>query len=319
MRNIMESVKLNFGSTEGADRELNLVPTDSRLWETFGGAYGNVVNDIRLLTGDEKELDDWDMALLDRREHRQGKKEDINDIESIALENLFESLAHQMTFYPAIYLAMPYLVKLLEKRIAQNDFEGTISLITDMGLLIAIDVPDSSCSDREEAEDKDQKETEDEVMDNYNLSILKLKEITKRFLEQHLEEIKENSYYKVPFLTSVLGILGNDRREAFIMFMSRWESCYMACSKCENYNEDIEFDEEDDFEKAFEGIIPAPSAAGQWDGKSLDNTYIWFSNLLSMAGADREAKLMPYYYGTYTCPGCGNRGAVMKFMENYYF
>lgn len=307
----MVNIKLNFEKTEGADRELKLVPTDSVLWETFGGAYGNVVNDIKLLIGEEKELDDWDVALLDRRQSRQGKKEDIEDIEKIALENLFESLAHQMTFYPAIYLAMPYLVKLLEKKKTENDFEGQISLITDMGLLVAMDIPDESY--------KDEVKPEGEVMDNYNLSILKLQEITKRFLEQHLEEVKKNSYYKVPFLTSVFGILNSDKKEAFIMFMSMWESCYMACGECEDYNENIEFDDAYESGEACDGITPAPSVIGQWDGKTMDNTYMWFSNLLSMAEAYREANLMSYYYGVYECRECGNKKQVMEFAKNYYF
>ena len=284
---------LDFKQTEGLNKELKLVPTNSELWEIFRGAYGNVVNDIKLLTGEETKLDDWDMALLDRRQHRQGKEEDIEDIEKIALENLFESVAHQMTFYPAIYLVMPYLVKFLEKKRAKNDFEGQISLITDMGLLVAMDIPDDTY--------RDEVKPEDEVMNNYNLSLLKLQEITKRFLEQYLKEIRENSYYKVPFLTSVFAILGSDRKEAFAMFMSMWQSCYMECGKCKDCNEIIEFDDNDEMEEAFKGIIPAPQVLGQWDGKTLDNTYVWFSNLLSMAGADREAKLMSYYYGTYEC------------------
>ena len=32
----------HFKKTEGADRELKLIPLDSELWEEYRGAYGNV-------------------------------------------------------------------------------------------------------------------------------------------------------------------------------------------------------------------------------------------------------------------------------------
>ena len=308
-----QDVTLQFGATEGADSELKLVPLDSYLWETFEGAYGNVVNDVKLLTGEEKELDDWDIALLERRQSRQGREEDASDIEKIALENLFESISHQMTFYPAIYLVMPYLVKLLEKRRAENDFDGQLSLMTDMGLLVAISNLDC---------DRDEDGIDNEILENFNLSILKLQEITKRFLEQNLDRLKQmdgDSYYKIPFLTSVLGILGNDRKASAVMFMSMWENCYMLCPECEDCNEDIEFESMDELKEASEGIVPAESVIGQWDGTSLDNTYGWFSNLLSMAGEDMHAEFMSYYYGTYECLECGKKNQVMEFMKEYYY
>ena len=308
---------LNFEKTEGADRELKLTPFDSELWEICRGAYGNVVNDVKLLTGDEKELDDWDMALLDRRQCRQGKKEDMENIEKIARENLMEGLMHQMTFYEATYLAMPYLVHILEKK-QDDDVEEQIAYITDMGFLVSTDVPDDTYRDTSGAADET-----GEVMENYHLSLLKLQEFTKRFLEKHLEEIKQmgnDTYYKEAFLTAVFAILSSDRRAAFVFSMSDWGSIYMGCQKCGDCNENIEIDEDEPLENICEaGITPAASVLGEWDGSSLDNDYLWFSNLLSMAGADRDAELTSYYYGTYKCSECGNTGLVMDFAKNYYF
>ena len=209
---------LNFEKTEGADRELKLTPFDSELWEIYAGAYGNVVNDVKLLTGDEKELDDWDMALLDRRQCRQGKMEDMENIEKIARENLMEQLLHQMTFYDAAYLAMPYLVRMLEKKQENDDVEEQIAYITDMGFLVSADVPDDTCHDTPGAADEI-----GEVMENYHLSLLKLQELTKRFLEKHLEEIKQmgnDAYYKKAFPTAVSAILSSDKKAAFVLSMS---------------------------------------------------------------------------------------------------
>lgn len=306
-----QGIVLNLGETKGADGELKLVSLDSDLWETFRGAYGNVVNDVKLITGEEKELDEHDIALLNRRQSRQGEKENASDVEKIALDNLFESIAHQMTFYPAIYIVMPYLVKLLEKRRADNDFDGQLSLISDMGLLVAIDNFDDDDGD---GIDRD-------ILESFNISILKLQEITKRFLEQNIDKIRQlktDSYYKIPFLTSVLGILGNDRKASAVMFMSMWESCFMVCPECEDCNEDIEFYSMDELKEA-EGIIPADSVIGQWDGTSLDNTYVWFTNLLLIAGEDMHAEYMSYFYGTYECRECGKKNQVIELMKEYYF
>jgi len=317
-RRILIMTVLNFEKTEGADRELKLTPFDSQLWEVCRGAYGNVVNDVKLLTGDEKELDDWDMALLDRRQHRQGKLEDMENTEKIARENLMEALMHQMTFYEATYLAMPYLVQILEKKQEEDDVEGQIAYITDMGFLVSTDVPDDTYRDTAGAADET-----GEVAENYHLSLLKLQELTKRFLEKHLEEIKQlgnESYHKVAFLTAVFAILSSDRKAAFVLSMSDWNSIYMGCKKCGDWNENIEIGDDEPIEHACEqGITPAQSVLGEWDKSSLENDYLWFSNLLSMAGADREAEMMSYYYGTYLCPECGNTGLVMDFGKNYYF
>lgn len=309
-RKNIPSITLHFGATEGADRELALVPYDSVLWDTQSGAYGNVVHDVKLLMGDATELSDWDNALLDRRACRTGQQEDPDDTMEVALENLVECVAHQMSFYPATLLVVPYLVKLLEEKCRQGDFDGQLLLITNIGMIRAT-----------EAESDGILDTNSEVVDDYKLSILKLQELTKRFLEQNIDKIRHigEQYYKEQLLVSVLAILGQDTKLSFVLSMSYGQSFYMVCPVCEDCNEDIEFSDEDELEEVCADIVPAEPVIGKWDGASLEDTYVWYSNLLVLAGADRYAELLSYYYGTYRCPECGKEGKVIDFVKNYYF
>lgn len=309
----------NFKKTEGIDKELKLVPLDSELWEAYRGAYGNVAYDVKLLTGEEKEFDDWDMALMERRQSRQGREEDMEDTEKIAMENLMEGLCHQMSFYGATYLAMPYLVQILEKKQEEDDVEGQIAFITDMGFLVGTDVPDETYRDIAESE------VAGEIMENYHLSILKLQEITKNFLEKHLDEIKQKKddfyYQKEVFFNSVFAILSSDRKAAFAFFMSNNDCLYAVCPSCGDCNEsmEVDMDNESDIEFLNSCITPAPSVLGEWDKSSFEDDYVWFSNLLAMAGVDKLLKILPYYYGTYKCSECGNERLMIDCMKNYYF
>lgn len=295
-----QEISLNFEKTEGAEDELILVPLDSELWEKFCGAYGNVSREVGILMGEPILEPQKKLRRLDMEE-----KEDYR----IAFDNLSENLAHQMSFYEATWLVIPYVVSLLEQKAADNDFEQQFYLIMEMGIWLTTDIP---YNHMESIEDK-------EILDNYNKSVRRLQEIVKDFLKLHLEEIRQkDEQEKIVFLTGVLAILG-DREAAFALASSMWDTsdptAYMWCDECEDCNEDIEFSDSDECEE----IIPAPSVLGKWDGKSLEDTYLWFSNLLAMAGADREVKLLSYYYGTYECPECGNKKQVMELVKNYYF
>lgn len=309
-RKNIPSITLHFDTAEDADRELALVPYDSVLWETLSGAYGSVVHDVKLLMGDATELSDWDNALLDRRACRTGRQEDPGNIMEIALENLAECVAHQMSFYPATLLVVPYLVKLLEEKYRQGDFGGQLLLITNIGMIRATEAENGGIPD-----------TDSEVVDDYKLSILKLQELTKRFLEQNMDRIRnfEDQSYKEQFLISVFAILGQDQKMSFVLAMSEGQSFYMVCPACGDCNEDIEISDDDELAEVCGDIVPAEPVIGKWDGASLDDTYVWYSNLLVMAGADRSAELLSYYYGTYRCPECGKEGKVMDFVKNYYF
>lgn len=290
----------DFEKEEGAKDELVLVPLDSELWEIYRGAYGNVSREVAILMGEPILEPQKKLRRLDMEE-----KEDYR----IAFDNLSENLMHQMSFYEAAWLVMPYAVSLLEQKAADHDFEQQFSLILEMGTWLTMDIPYNHMKGTEN----------NGILENYNKSVRRLQGIVKNFLKLHLEEIRQkDAQEKTVFLTGVLAILG-DREAAFVLASSMWDTsyptAYMYCYECEDCNEDIEFSDSDECEE----IIPAPSVLGKWDGTSLEDTYLWFSNLLAMAGADREVKLLSYYYGTYECPECGNKKQVMELMKNYCF
>ena len=83
---------------------MNLIDFNSPLWEIYKGAYGSVKEDIIALTS-EKQL---------------FYKKNENSDYYIAFENLFENLSHQMSFYNATYITLPYIVALLEQY--ENNF-----------------------------------------------------------------------------------------------------------------------------------------------------------------------------------------------------
>ena len=223
----------------------------------------------------------------------------------IAFDNLFENLYHQMSFYYATYLVLPYLVTLLEKDSRFESFEWKMDMISEIGICLATDIPNNH---REIL-------TDEEILSSYEASILKLQELTKQFLEQHEEEIKELDFNaRSMLITAILAIFG-EREIAFILTMSCWDSCYMLCDNCEYCEEELELSDEE----ARKQIVPAESVIGNWDGSSYEDAWLWISNVLNQLGAQEELEILSYYYGTYTCPECGNKSKVFDLMKNYNF
>ena len=93
--------------------DIKLTPYDSKLWDTYRGAYGNVCEIVQIIMGD---LAPSPNPLKLRRLDPEDK-----DNYRIVCDNLFENLTHQLSFYQATYLVMPYMVKLLEQKNAEND------------------------------------------------------------------------------------------------------------------------------------------------------------------------------------------------------
>lgn len=115
-------------------------------------------------------------------------------------------------------------------------------------------------------------------------------------------------------VTSILAIFG-EREMAFILTMSCWDSCYMLCDNCEYCEEELELSDEE----ARKQIVPTESVIGKWDGSSYEDAWLWISNVLNQLGAQEELGILSYYYGTYTCPECGNKSKVFDLMKNYNF
>ena len=138
-----------------------------------------------------------------------------------------------------------------------------------------------------------------------------LKEKTKRFINTYLSEIIESDEEtKSMFITALPAVFGNPEF-TFLMTMNYWEECSLFCSECENIVEGTEIEDEE------LDIIKAEDVSGKWDGRDFTDTYLWYSNILSVIDESYLEKLK-LYFGTYTCPECGNSEKVISFMNNYY-
>lgn len=286
--------------TEVQELRGRLKPVDfhSELWERYRGAYSDVREDVAFLFCPKELVPDTEkIRRLDREE---------KDAYEIIFDNLCENLTHQLSLYEAFYLAVPYLVLLLEKKRRQGDYEWEKKIITETGIALSTDIP--ACGGGEGAE------MPEEIRESYRLSIEILQNMTKEFLARNMTRLKaEEPGWLQYFCTGVMGILG-DREAAYQMIMGSWEQCPLCCPECDFFDEEMEADGFCD-EEQLKKIEPAESVIGKWDGKSYEDTYLWFSNLTHMLGA-ADAWKVAYYYGTYTCPECGSRGTLIEWMKN---
>lgn len=289
-------MKYLFYGKGKTNMEIKLTDLNSELWETFRGAYGNVSKEVAILMGEPMTEPQKKIRRLDTEE-----KEDYH----IVFDNLCENLSHQMSFYKATYLALPYLVTLFGKESKNESFEWKLTMLSEIGLCLATDIP----SNHEDQLD------DEEILRSYEASVLKLQELTRQFIKQYEKEIAELDFNERSMLvTALLAILG-DREATFILTMSCWDTCYMLCDCCEYCEEEAVLSDDE----AKEAIVPAETMVGKWDGSSYDDTYLWISNVLNRLGAEEELEILSYYYGTYTCPECGNQKKVIDLMKNYYF
>ena len=295
----MWKAEIEKGLQEVQELRERLKPVEfsSGLWEQYGGAYGDIREDVAFLFCPE-ELIPETMKL------RRLDPEEKSDYE-IIFDNLCENLTHQLSLYDGTYLAMPYLVLLLERRRRKQDYEWEKKIIQAAGDVLSTDIP--YCGGGDETQ------MPEEIMESYQLSVELLQEMTKEFLEQNIERLKEEDPgWLQYFCTDLLAILG-DREAAFQMLIGQWEQCPVTCPECDYYDEDMEADGFYDQEQ-LKKIEPAKSVIGKWDGKSYEDTYLWFSNLVHELGVEDEWKVS-YYYGTYTCPECGSKGILIDWMK----
>ena len=277
--------------------KLKPVEFTSELWEKYTGAYGDVREDVAFLFCPEELVPDTDkLRRLDMEEKSNYE---------IIFDNLSQNLLHQLSLYDATYLTMPYLILLLEQKRRENDFNWEMKIISLAGDMLTTDIPYYGGGN--------QAEMPEEVMESYRLSVELLKEMTKDFLDRNMDRLKEQeSDWLQYFCTDILAILG-DREAAFQILMGYWEQCPVTCPNCGYYDDDMEADGFHD-KTQLEKIKPAESVIGKWDGKSYDDTYLWFSNLAHTLKIYEEWKVA-YYYGTYTCPECGSKGILMEWMK----
>ena len=282
--------------------EPKLIEFDSELWEIFRGAYGNIKDDLKELMELDPILPEYEL-----RWYADMSGEIESDLR-IAFDNVCEQLWHQMSFYDALYLALPYLVKLYKKWQKSAGFQMQGMLLTNIGLLLATDVSYNHNAN-------DTETVPEEILESYRQSVEIIREEGKKFWYSYKEQLKQiDEESRSMFGIAMLAMLG-DREAAFILTLGSWSQCLQYCPNCENLDEDMEMDSlfrTDEKRELEQKIKPADSVIGQWDGQTFDNTYLWFSNLLYELGNYKEAEKLRYFYGIYTCPNCGKKGNVME-------
>lgn len=273
--------------------ELQPVSFRSELWDQYGGAYGDVLEDLLFLFCKEESVPQ--MEKLCRLDHAEK-----GDYE-ITFDNLHENLIHQLSLYPGMYLAVPYLVLLLELKKREEKPEWELKILALLGDILTTDIP--ACGGGEQGD------LPDEVWESYQRSVKKLPKMAKDFLGRQMDLVQKEDFYVCIDLLSILA----DREAAFEMLLGGFEQCPVECPECEYYDEAMECDGLE-AEECLEEIEPAEDVIGKWDGKDYSDTYVWFSNLIHMVDEEQSWKVR-YYYGTYTCPECGSKGTLIEWMK----
>lgn len=290
---------------------LKKIEFDSNLWEVYQGAYGPINQDLAELINLVQDVPDQEKVLYLDTEPESDYR--------IAFENTCEQLTHQMSFYPALYLAMPYLVSIYEQWKVQKEFQWQLLFLTNIGRCLATDFEHNHPIVA----------IKKELLDSYWDSIAWIKKEAEQFLWEYFEKIKKlDSLEMSMFFIGLTGILGS-HETAFVLELNCWSICYPLCVNCGYLELNIELDKymlwnPEKIEELHTVITPALSVIGQWDKKSFDNTYLWLSNLVYDCGEPVLAEKLSYYFGTFTCPKCGHcDGPVIDLIikglfEGYY-
>lgn len=271
---------------------MHLTEFSSPFWEEYQGAYGSVRREAELLMNSPETMPlQPKLRRLDRAE---------KDACRVTFDNLCESLSHQMSFYEAIYLVLPWMVKLLEQKEAEGDLVWQALILGEMGLCLATDVPWNH---------RRGEEVPGEVLDSYWESAALLGEKAKALLFQRTEDLGRLDQETLSlFCAGLLGLLG-DRRAAFALVMSYWETCYVQCGSCGYLDEDLVLSDPEQRKK----LEPAKRRFWRrWDRKTCADTYLWYGSVLRLLGAREAEEKLAFYCGTYTCPSCGARGPVLE-------
>lgn len=229
------------------------------------------------------------------------------DGEANAYDECCDEIAHQTSFWSAIYLVFPYLVEKLSGDFDQLDSGELIMKFSMLGTSLATDC------DMNRGEDK---AVDADVIENYEHSIKKFQLLIQRFLAGRAKALgRVDSMTKALFAVGVLAAFGNREDAALLMDMELDECIYLACDKCEHCNEELELASK----KALSAIKPREQAPDDWNGEDFEDTYRWFGDFLELFKIKGVAKHLPYYFGTYQCPDCGREAAVRDLMKNYRF
>lgn len=267
---------------------------NSPLWESYRGAYGNVEDYLVILMGErDKAPETFKLRRLERIPKTNYE---------LAFDNLCENLWHQMSFYQATWLALPYLARLMEGWEREKDLEWMFRGIMAAGSFLATDVyggrPD-----------------EEDIYENYRNAGLQIRAMTIDFLAGNPDYVREKEVlWRREFAIAVTAILG-EQKLAYMLFLSGFNSYYIVCPECENCDEEMEVG----YFELSERMKKAKAPSGEWDGRSLDDVRLWLPNLLNLLEDEEGEECLSYYFGTYVCPECGKKVPVLAGMEGYYF
>lgn len=269
-----------------------LTDLDSFLWESYRGAYGNVRDYLSVVIGKREEApEQCKLRRLDPVSRTNYE---------IAFDNLCETLWHQMSFYPATWLVLPYLARLMEGWEKEQDLEWLFQGILAAGGWLSTDV----FGDKPDEED---------VYRSYENAAVQIRVMTIDFLTHHTDYILDKKGRTREFAAAVTAILG-EKKLAYTLFLSQFDSCYIVCPECGNCDEEIEFGYFDPAERIEAADIPTEI----WDEKNQGNAKLWLFHIFALS-EDREGEeYLRYCFGTYICPECGRRVPVLSGMEAYY-
>jgi len=253
---------------------------EPKLWENLRSAYGNECEIIDILN-----------KLYITKDEKQWLH--------IFLEELADNaqIVHQGTFYDITVAVMPHIVFMLTNNEWSNNTRYKI--ISYIGYFI-------SCENREIIE-----KLPEDIQKNYKKSLKILETITQDIVENfdksfQIEFDEELSY----FALACFAILKDKIVANLLQFIDI--EIEFVCGSCSDGAEEF-FSFIDDIESNNENLkLIKPSTVQT----STDDNFLWFYNFLINIGEKKLSKTLPYYYGTYTCPKCGEKAIVINLMKN---
>lgn len=224
------------------------------------------------------------------------------------IQDIFENITHQMTFYTAVYVVLPHMVQLLEQVMEEGDLEHAHMLIWNLGICLATDIPGNRMG-----------EPDSPLMDDYQAAAKKLCGLVKHLINTRLQDIQELSdEQKSTLLAATLAILGE--RELVFAAMEAFaagaveELHFMCGGGCEFFAECVDPYEE---ESEIGSILPQEYEPETWDGVSYDDPFVWTTGIAELFGAEEQIEVLRWFYGTLICPECGQTKRVLDYMITY--
>ena len=208
---------------------------------------------------------------------------------------LAEDLSHQLSFYSAVPYALPHLAALCRRLSPEN----RMYLLARIGPAIA-------------AEGEVPLPPDTEPWREFQEGLEGLRPWAAELLQTRMDLLEAAPLEeRQMFALGALALLG-ERRHAFDLYLhAGTEELPAACPECGWSEECMDFSLEEEPEHV------APVELLPWDGKTLEEESVWFPGLLERLGDTDFLPLMPYVYGTCTCPECGASGPLWQWMANF--